>query len=126
MSFEEHSALLDRFFAAIASGEIDAVRAIYAPGVAVWHNFDGVAQTLEQNLATLAWVSRHVSGLRYEEVRRQPLGDGRVAQQHVLRGRAPNGHELEVPAALFVTIADGRITRLEEYLDTAQVAALRA
>jgi ketosteroid isomerase-like protein len=46
-------------------------------------------------------------------------------QQHVLRGTAPDGTPLEVPAMMRVTVADGRITRLEEYLDTAQVAALR-
>jgi ketosteroid isomerase-like protein len=41
----------------------------------------------------------------------------------VLRGTAKNG-ELDLPAALRVYVSDGRITRLEEYLDTAQVAAV--
>ena len=41
----------------------------------------------------------------------------------MLRGTAKNG-ELDLPAALRVYVSDGRITRLEEYLDTAQVAAV--
>ena len=64
-----------------------------------------------------------MSNLRYEEIRREVLRDG-FLQQHVLRGTAPDGSALEVPAILRVYCHDGVITRLEEYLDTAQVKAL--
>ena len=50
------------------------------------------------------------------------LDDGFV-QQHVLRGTAPGG-ALEVPAMMRVWVRDGRIGRIEEYLDTAQAAVL--
>jgi ketosteroid isomerase-like protein len=46
-------------------------------------------------------------------------------QQHVLRGTAPNGKPLEVPACIVFTVRGGRVARLDEYLDTAQIAALR-
>ena len=72
----------------------------------------------------LAWVSSNVGGLRYEDVRRVPLDDGFV-QQHVLRGTAPDGSPLEVPAMLRVFVNGGQIERIDEYLDTAQVVALR-
>ena len=52
------------------------------------------------------------------------LDDGFV-QQHVLRGTTDSGAALEVPAMLRVFVADGHVTRIEEYLDTAQVAELR-
>lgn len=48
--------------------------------------------------------------------------DGGYFQQHVLRGTAKNG-ELDLPAALRVDVADGQITRLEEYLDLSQIAS---
>jgi len=45
-------------------------------------------------------------------------------QQHVLRCTRADGTRVEVPACLVVTCAGGRITRLEEYLDSAHVARL--
>jgi ketosteroid isomerase-like protein len=115
----------ERLFAAIQAGDVEAVRAVYAPDVQVWHNFDMVNQSADENLRVLAWMVRKVKDLRYEEVRRYETPGG-FAQQHVLRGVAPSGQAIEVPAAMFCTVVDGRITRLEEYLDTAQTAALRA
>lgn len=47
-------------------------------------------------------------------------------QQHVLRGTAPNGVEVAIPACLVVQLRDGLIARLDEYLDSAAVAPLIA
>ena len=113
----------ERLFTAIGHGDIDAVRDCYADEVVVWHNNDGVEQTRDQNLRTLAWVIKNVSGRRYEEIRRQPTPTGFV-QQHVLRGTAPNGKTLELPACIVFTVVDGKITRFDEYLDSAQTAVL--
>lgn len=124
MSFESDCELLDRFFAAITSGDTAAVRDLYAPGAAIWHNFDGKTQTVDENMATLGWVAKRISNYRYEDVRRSPLADGGVLQQHTLRGVALNGTQLAVAACLVVRTDGGKITRVEEYLDTAQVAAL--
>jgi ketosteroid isomerase-like protein len=117
--------LAERLFAAIAAGDVDGVRAIYAPGCVVWHNHDAVEQPAEDNLRTLAWVTRNIRDLRYEEIRRQATETGFV-QQHVLRGIAPNGKALEVPACVVGTVADGKITRLDEYLDSAALAVLQS
>jgi ketosteroid isomerase-like protein len=42
----------------------------------------------------------------------------------VLRGIAPDGSELRAPASLIVTVKDGTITRIDEYLGSAHVRAL--
>ena len=115
----------ERLMAAIASGDVAAVRDIYAPDAVIWHNNDGKAQTVDENLAVLAWVVRNIADLRYEEIRRQHTDSGFV-QQHVLRGRAPNGTPLEVRACLVCDVERGRITRLAEYVDTAHLAPLLA
>ncbi len=116
-------AVAERFFAAIARADLDAVRAIYADDAVIWHNNDGLAQSREENLAVLAWVVKNIAELRYEDVRRFPTADGFV-QQHVLRGRAPSGAPLDVPAAIVCRVANGRITRLDEYLDSAHIKPL--
>jgi len=124
MSEREILELADRFFAAIPKGDLETVRALYAPDALIWHNNDQTTQNVEQNLAVLGWVTKNISGLRYEEIRRHVTPSGFV-QQHVLRGTAPNGKPLEVPACILCTVVNGRITRLDEYLDSAQLAALR-
>ena len=116
--------LCEQLFAAIMAGDTEAVRGIYAADAVIWHNNDGVEQTPEENLRVLRWVIRNVKDLLYEEIRRHETAEGFV-QQHVLRGVAPNGTALEIPACVVCTVRDGRVTRLEEYEDSAQLAALR-
>lgn len=113
----------ERLFAAIEAGDIEAVRALYSPHVTVWHNHDGLTQSLDENLRVLGWMSKHLPGARYTEVRRSATDSGFV-QQHVLVATNRNGREIAVPACIVADVADGRITRLDEYLDSAHVALL--
>jgi ketosteroid isomerase-like protein len=117
--------LAARFLAAVTAGDVAAVRAMYAPDAAIWHNHDGVTQGVEQNLAVLTWIAKNVTNFRYEEARLQPTPTGFV-EQHVTRGRAPNGAEIAIAACIVCTVVDGRITRVDEYLDSAQMAPLLA
>jgi uncharacterized protein len=124
MTADEIDALADRLLAAIEAGDTEAIRAVYAPEAQIWHNFDQHEQSVDENLVTLAWVVAHTQDRHYEEVRRIILDDVYV-QQHVLRATSRGGAPVEIPAMLRVTCTGGLITRLEEYLDTAQAAALR-
>jgi ketosteroid isomerase-like protein len=110
----------DKLFHAIESGDVDAIRNIYTPDTKIWHNNDGIAQSVDQNLAVLKWVITNIKSLKYTEVRRQPTPTGFV-QQHVLRGRFKD-KEIALPACIVATVEGGRITRLDEYLDSAQTA----
>jgi len=116
---------VNRFFAAIEAGDIEQVKAIYAPDCLIWHNDDLLEQPVEDNLKVLAGLHRAVSGLRYDVVRRAVTGDG-VIQQHVLRGSLPNGAEVALHAAMYLQVRDGHITRIEEYLDSGKRASIRA
>jgi ketosteroid isomerase-like protein len=42
----------------------------------------------------------------------------------VLRGTTTAGVEVQVPACVVVKVADGKITRIDEYLDTRQIEPL--
>jgi len=118
-------ALADKLFAAIAANDLDALRnEVYAPDVVVWHNNDDHEQRIDENLKVLNWLSRTIKDKRYEEVRRQATEHGFV-EQHVLRGTAPNGTQISVPACLVVTVTGDRISRIDEYIDSAALAAMR-
>jgi ketosteroid isomerase-like protein len=121
---DEALALADRFFKAIEAADIDALSEMYADSTVIWHNTDQVEQPSADNLRLLGWVTRHISGMRYEDVRRQPTPGGFV-QQHVLRGTNREGHPVEVPAVIIAAVADGHITRIDEYIDSAHTVAIR-
>ena len=113
----------DDLFAAIEKGDVDAVRDLYTPGAVIWHNFDQVEQTVDENLRVLGWMASTFSTKQYDEVRRHEWDTGFV-QQHVLRLTKQDGTEISLPACIVATVADGRITRIDEYLDSAQTAQL--
>ena len=113
----------DDLFAAIEKGDTDAVRGIYAADALIWHNTDGVEQSVEENLRVLGWMASTFAEKRYEDVRRQEWETGFV-QQHVLHLRRADGTAISLPACIVATVADGRITRIDEYLDSAHVARI--
>jgi ketosteroid isomerase-like protein len=119
----EMNHLADRLFSAIERGDVDEVRRLYHPDARIWHNFDGVAQTVDQNLATLAWMVTRLFDRTYDVRRRDVLPDG-VVQQHVLRGVTPSGEPFAMPACMYVRCSEGRIMGIEEYLDPAQATPL--
>ncbi|MCA9640366.1 MAG: nuclear transport factor 2 family protein [Polyangiaceae bacterium] len=105
------------------AGDVDGVGALYHDDAVVWRNFDQRELVKKQVLKVIGLLAKSVEGLRYEELRLTATESGFV-QQHVMRGRAPNGAELQVPACLVAQVEDGRIRRLDEYLDAAALAPL--
>jgi uncharacterized protein len=115
--------LADRVFRAIEDGDLDALRSCYAPTFVAWTNFDNRESDREQALNVVGWLCGKLSHRRYEVRRRVVIDDG-FLQEHVLRGTAPDGTEIAMPACIVATVAEGLVTRMNEYLDPAGVAAL--
>lgn len=116
-------ALLDRIIAAAEAGDATDLFEIYTPDAVIWHNHDNREQTVEQNAKLLVGMSRWVSDRRYTD-RRISAYDGGAVQQHVLRGtRVSTGEEVALHACAVITVnEEGRITRLDEYIDSAEAA----
>ena len=125
MTETELLAFAERFMAGIESADVEAVRACYAPDAVIWHNNDRIEQTVEQNLKVLSWFARKLPGRRYRVVRREALKDG-FLQQHVLEATLPDGAAWSMSACVVVRMCDGLVIRLDEYLDSAEAAALSA
>jgi ketosteroid isomerase-like protein len=124
-SLESNLALAKHFFDAIEKGDIDAVRTIYAPDAVIWHNTDGLASTREENLKVLTNFIKAVPSRRYTE-RRVGVFDGGFVQQHLLKAKLANGKDLALACCIVCEVKDGRITRLDEYFDSAALAVFRA
>ena len=112
----------ERFFRAIEAGDVERIKSIYAPNAIIWHNNDQKEQTVEENLRVLTWVTRNLTNRHYRVKRRVAIPGG-FLQQHVLEAETANG-PFSMPACIVVEVKDGRITRLDEYLDSGQTAAL--
>ena len=125
MTEAETLAFADRFIAALEGGDTEAVRAFYAPDATVWHNNDDRDQDVDRNLRSLDWFARKLPNRRYRVTNREALKDG-FLQQHVLEAVLPDGAPWRLLACVVIRMKDGKITRLEEYLDSAQTTALAA
>lgn len=108
--------------AGIVAGDVDAVAQLYDDEIAVWRNFDGRTLAKHQALAVVRFLST-LAGVRYEELRVAETPRGFV-QQHVLCCEAPDGTAVRAAACLVAEVSDGRITRIDEYVDSAQMAPL--
>lgn len=117
--------LVARFFDAVGRGDIETVADLYDDDLIVWHNFDNVEKTKAENLASLASIPSRITDRSYED-RRVNVFDGGFVQQHVLHGtRVGDGQRLTMPAAIICQVKAGKITRLDEYLDSKDVAEFR-
>ncbi|KAA1422983.1 nuclear transport factor 2 family protein [Mumia zhuanghuii] len=115
--------LLDRIIAAAEAGDATDLYDVYADGAVIWHNHDNREQTVERNAKVLEAMPRFVSDRTYTD-RQIQVFDGGVVQQHVLRGvNRESGEKVALHACVVVRVNDeGRITRLDEYIDSAEAA----
>jgi ketosteroid isomerase-like protein len=114
----------DRFTAALNRGDPAEVRQFYQPDATFWHNYDDVHQTVADNMKVLEWMVRKAPHRNYRIVRRELIPGGWM-QQHVVEARLANGKEMKLFACCVITLKDGLVWRIEEYLDPAQAAVLR-
>ena len=114
--------LLDRIITAAEAGDASYLANIYHPDAVIWHNHDLKDTTVEQNGRLLEAMGRWVSDRKYTE-RRISAFEGGAVQQHVLRGtRNSTGEEIALHACVVITVEDGKISRLDEYIDSAEAA----
>ena len=113
--------IADRLISAIEAGDREALGALYADDVVIWHNTDQVEMTKEETLASLDALAAMTRGRRCREVRRH-LIDGGFVQQHVLNLDWGSGSGA-LPGCVVVQLRDGLISRIDEYLDGATIAS---
>lgn len=119
-------AVLGRFLHAVTAGDLDTVAAIYHPDAVVWHSNDGIEQPASANLQTLRWMAANLPGFGYANVRRYAI-DGGAVEQHDTVVPLPGREPLVMAACIVVRVDDeGRIMRLDEYLDGKKVDELVA
>ena len=117
-------ALAKRFFDAIELGDVEGVRACYAPHAEIWHNTGGRVSTREENVETLRNFIARVPKRRYEH-RRVHIFEHGFVQQHDLHCILDDRKEIILPACLVCRVEHEVIVRLDEYFDSARLAEFR-
>ena len=99
------------------TGDETAIRAVLAPDAVFWHNHDDVDMNVEDGLKGVAMLRTIVDGLKLEVVSEEPVPDGVVIQTIFRATVKHSGKELAGRNCIFLREKDGKLARLEEYVD---------
>ena len=113
--------LCNQFFDAYQDGRVDVLRDIMSDDCIVWHNVFGKETTRDENLA--AYPTSYAGQRRrtYNDRIINCFEDGFVIQ-YSLNGVMTNGHKGSMWLCIVGRVRDGKITRIDEYMDTTKFA----
>jgi ketosteroid isomerase-like protein len=116
--------VVDRLITAIQNGAVDEYRSLYSPDAVIWTCFDDRERNVDSSVGVIEWMLDNTTERHYD-IRRRIAIEGGVLQQHVLRGTSKHrDREFSMPACLVIMVGDdGKITRVEEYLDPSAITA---
>ena len=121
--------LCRRLLRAIEDGDGDGYRACFTEDGRIWHDFDGFnthadgAQSVDQNVAMMNWMHRLTNTLNYKTLRLEETETG-FLETHLVSGTTVEGEDFEGLACVICTVENGKIKRLEEFINPASFAAL--
>ena len=113
--------LCETFFDAYENKRADVLDALYSDDCIIWHNVFGKDTTREDNLEAM----RHDTGQRrrtYDERTINAFPDGFVIQ-YTLGGVMHSGHKGAMPICIVGRCSNGKITRIDEYMDSSKFEA---
>jgi len=110
--------VIDRFYAGLASGDLDAALACTTPDMRTWHCFDGIVQDREQCLVGWRSMVENLPERAFVDVRRHAIPGGFV-QQHMMAAKTSAGTIMAWPVCMLIWLENGLIARIDEYIDRA-------
>jgi ketosteroid isomerase-like protein len=119
MTDRELRELCTRFLDAIERRDLDTVAELYAPDFAFWVNLTGAESSREQSLATLRDGYAILRRRTYDDRRIDTFETGFVARYSVNVVRH-DGRRSSFWACVVARCRNGRITRIDEYLDSSR------
>ena len=111
--------LCRRYFDAVECGDVDTVAELVAPDFTFWVNLTGAESTREANLQTLREGKALHRRRTYDDRIVDVFHDGFVIR-YQLRGVQNTGHTGSLWICIVGRVRDGRITRIDEYMDSSK------
>jgi ketosteroid isomerase-like protein len=114
--------LCNRFFDAYQDRRVDELAEIYSDDCIVWHNVFGKDTSGRDNLAALPKSYAGQRRRTYDD-RRIDVFEGGFVIRYTLHGVQHSGHRGALWICIVGRCRDGRITRIDEYMDSGKFAA---
>jgi ketosteroid isomerase-like protein len=114
--------LCETFFNAYQDRRVDILERVLADDCVIWHNVFGRETTKQDNLERHHDSYRDQRRRTYDDRIVNTFHDGFVIQ-YQLRGVMTNGHTGSLWICIVARVRDGRITRIDEYMDSGRFAA---
>jgi ketosteroid isomerase-like protein len=108
--------ILDRFFGSMQPCDTATLCDCLTEDAIVWHSFDRVMMRPDDVVKSWEGMANSFTERGVTDVRRQQTATGYV-QQHLFVVRGKDGVRKAWPVCIVVQIRDGRIARLDEYID---------
>jgi ketosteroid isomerase-like protein len=119
-----HDSALDKTFAAAEASDWVMFRSMFADDAVLKQNV-GPEQPIDQAMKTLPLFAADGTTLRYENIRRI-RGESSITEIHDAVFTKPDGRVVRIDICVVAQFNnDGKIIRVDEYLDSAAAAGLR-
>lgn len=114
----------DRLFAAIEKGDFAAVDRMWSDDIAVWRVGARRDDDKARALRVIDWFINATTERSYEILDRR-FFEGGFVQQHVLHATGHAGQSISMRVCIVIRVGDdGRLARIDEYFDPAEIAPL--
>ena len=125
MSEQAFNEAIERFLKAIETCNEAALHEVYRNDIVIWHSFTNATMAKDASIAMLAGLWREGVRMRYAFDDQLVVGN-RGVRRHRVEATTRGGRRFVMHVAMFATVEGGQITRLDEYVDSKEVEALRA
>jgi ketosteroid isomerase-like protein len=125
VSEQAFNEVIERFLKAIETCNEAALHEVYRDDIVIWHSFTNATMAKDASIAMLAGLWRDGVRIRYV-FDDQLVVANRGVRRHRVEATTPGGGRFVMHVAMFATVEGGQISRLDEYVDSKEVEALRA
>ena len=119
MTDRELRELCMRYFDAIERGDVEQVAELYAPEFTFWVNLTGAESSRDENLATLRDGYALLRRRTYDDRKIDTFDSGFLVRYSVT-AVTHGGRRSSFWACVVAQCKDGRITHIDEYLDSSK------
>lgn len=113
------------FINAVQAGDEELARTFVHADAGIWHNYDNVTQTVDENMQLLQRMMAVSKERDYEIHAIEEVSNGYV-QRHTLHVTTFDGQTCSADALSWVKVEDGKISHVEEFIDPSSLAPLIA
>jgi hypothetical protein len=114
----------DVLFRSVAGSDAAMLDELFNDDILVWHSGDSRDNDKAQALSVLLWFMNTTTTRRYEILDRQVF-DGGFVQQHILHATSVSGGSIAMRVCIVIKLgANGLFSRIDDYFDPSETAAL--